>query len=90
MLKDQYGGEVPSDLVVLPTYSQLLPNEVAAVFRARWYKCDGVLMASLRAIPGLSEIDPEDCGVCLDENSVIERIAAPLKRGSKEDGFYHA
>jgi aminoglycoside phosphotransferase len=89
-LKDQYDRPVPKDLVALPTYSDLSPAEVETVFNAKWYKSQGVLMASFKALKGLSEIDPADCGVTFDEETVIDRVADSLKHGNVENGFYHS
>jgi hypothetical protein len=87
---DQYGDPVPDDLVTLPDYENLGPKEIKAVEDARWYEADGCLMASAKELKGLSEDDPIDSGVDLDdENIEIFLIEGFLKRHGTE-GFYHA
>jgi hypothetical protein len=90
MLKDQYGKNVPTDLVALPSFSSLTEAETKIVFNAKWYECEGVLLASWKKLGGLSEIQPEDCGVKINNQSVIFRVADALKRGNEEDGFCNA
>lgn len=102
-MKDQYGQEVPGDLVVLqfgfdpesPVVhgDPLEPEEVAIITAANWYEVEGregLILASYEAIEGLSELDPLDCGILDLAGAKINRIADPLKRYSPEDGFYHA
>jgi hypothetical protein len=102
-MKDQYGQEVPADLVVLhfgfePGESvirgdRLEPEEVDIISKANWYEVEDVplILASYEAIDGLSELNPLDYGIDLQAPEIkINRIADPLKRYSWEDGFYHA
>ena len=103
-MKDQYGQEVPGDLVVLafgfepgdgPIRGDALePEDVEVISRADWYEIEGgppVVLASYVAIQGLSEYNPLDAGIDLAApGALINRIADPLKRYSLEDGFYHA
>lgn len=101
-MKDQYGGEVPDDLVVLnfgqaPSDEVILfdpvdPEEVGIITAADWYEVEGqegLILASFEAIQGMCEADPLDCGINL-AGMKIHRIATPLKRYSWEAGFYHA
>ncbi len=88
-MKDQYGNPVPTDLVLLPDFSDLTEQETDLIFRADWYECERVLMASFKAIGELSEDDPIDAGVDLRCAQVF-KVDDCLKRGNGEDGFYHA
>lgn len=102
-MKDQYGQEVPGDLVALhfgfepgdgPIHGDRVePEDVEVIGRATWYEVEDhpVMLASYLDIQGLSEINPLDCGIDLQAPGLkINRIADPLKRYSLEDGFYHA
>jgi len=88
-MKDQYGNDIPTDLVILPTHESLVDAEIKVVMSANWYESNGVLMASYKEIHGLTEVDPLDAGVVLSTDQ-ISYVAHALKRHSKEDGFYHA
>jgi hypothetical protein len=103
-MKDQYGQEVPNDLVVLPfgfepgdgpiRGDMVDPEDIDVMCRADWYEVDDgypIILVSYLAIQGLSETDPLDCGIDLKAPGIkINRIADGLKRYSLEDGFYHA
>jgi hypothetical protein len=102
-MKDQYGQEVPGDLVVLPFgaapeddvigFDPVDPEDVEIITAANWYEVEGregLILASYEAIGGLSELDPLDYGIPDLAGAKINRIADPLKRYSWEDGFYHA
>ena len=101
-MEDQYGQEVPEDLVVLHFGFEpgegvihgdpLEPEEVEIISKARWYEVEDVplVLASYEEIQGLSELDPLDYGINDLATATINRIADPLKRYSLEDGFYHA
>ena len=97
---DQYGGSVPVDeLVVLPyvqpfgdmKWSDLYNDrDIEDVLAAEWWENqDGVLMASLKEIRGLSEDEPIDYGVNFDTDELFY-VEDVLHRFSEEDGFYHA
>jgi hypothetical protein len=101
-MKDQYGTEVPSDLVVLPFgaapgkdvihFDALEPEEVEVISAAAWYEVEGqegLILASAEFLGGFGS-DPEDCGIGITPETKINRIADVLKRYSWEDGFYHA
>lgn len=99
--KDQYGDKVPTDLVVIADLNpaDLTEKELRRVVKADWYIAGDrfpvgrgfFLLASFKAIGGLTEFDPEDAGVDLkDKNLEILRVPEPLKRWSAEDGFYTA
>lgn len=93
ILKDQYGGRVPDDFVVL---SGRLPQDytekdLRMITRAEWYEVDGIILVSAREVDYASEDDPLDADVDLSKPGIeIGRIADALKRWSEEDGFYHA
>lgn len=90
--RDQYGRPIPDDLVLLPTSGDnwwLWDDEIETVLRVDWYEANDVLLASAKALNGLSEDDPIDAGVDLNRVEVC-RVADCLKRYSPEDGFYHA
>ena len=88
-MDDQYGNIIPEDLMLLPDYTYLIPKDIATVFAASWYECQSILLVSAAAIDYLSETDPIDAGLTL-ENETIQRIDDVLKRGNKTDNFYHA
>ena len=94
-MKDQYGNDVPDDLVLLPHHildgpdSTQKSRDIDIVLNARWYEIDGVLLASSKEINGISEDDPSDAGLNITENSQAFCIDGPLKRYSGEQ-FYHA
>ena len=101
---DQYGQPVPKDLVVLqfgfdPDPEKVIhgdpvdPADVKIIMAANWYEVEGregLILASYLDIGGLSELNPADCGIGLEDSPQINRVADPLKRYSLEDGFYHA
>jgi len=91
---DQYGDQVPNDLVLLPDYDDLDDEEVKTVLTANWYQPEGrhgCLMASARDLGDLSELDPADADVDLTHaDTRIDRVDNCLKRGNPQDGFYHA
>lgn len=89
-MKDQFGSDVPNDLVVLdnPGDNQQLV-EAALDANCTWYLAnDRVILVSFAEYP-FSETDPEDAGVHL-ESADIYQIAHCLKRYNEVDGFYHA
>jgi len=89
-LKDQFGKKVPKDLVLLPSPKDLEEKDIDVVMGAPWYEANGVLMASSKAIEYLSEDDPLDAGINLNDlNLEISYVADALKR-YEEDGFYLA
>jgi len=103
-LKDQYGQDIPDDLVVLPfgiapgddanRVYPLKPETVEIYLKADWYEVEnyeGLILASAKAVEYESEDNPLDCGFPDNWQELpISRIADPLKRYSWEDGFYHA
>lgn len=90
-MRDQYGNEVPDDLVVLDLEpSELLSCELKKVGLADWYKVDGVILVSYRAVDGLTETDPVDAGIELNQSTEILYINQVLHRWNGSDGFYHA
>lgn len=101
-IRDQYGAEVPQDLVVIDfgfcpeTLINFTrePEEVQTIYKADWYELEeyrGILLASAEQINFICETDPLDCGFPENWQSLtFSRVADPLKRWSPEDGFYHA
>lgn len=93
-LKDQYGNDVPNDLVVLDDYlvTMLTKEQLDMVDKADWYEVENsdVILVSASAIDNLSETDPLDVGIDLAKAESIMLIDRPLHRYSSEDGFYHA
>lgn len=98
IMKDQYGEQVPDDLVLLPEIEHLDESEIKKVVNADWYKVwtafEGIpfLMVSAKAIDYLSEnnlIDSIGADVRITE---MLRVNDVLKRWDTEygDGFYHA
>lgn len=93
---DQYGNAVPADLSLLPTYEFLGEEEIELVFAAPWYEVDGILLMPSEDLPdGVEFGDPADADLDVDEdgNIVADKIFKvddALKRGSTEDGWYHA
>jgi len=90
---DQYGNAVHvNDLVLLPDIEWLDKSDVKTVERADWYEYDGVLMAPYKQLKGLSEDDPRDAGINLNqaEDGDIMYVNDVLKRFNPRDGFYHA
>jgi hypothetical protein len=99
---DQYGKEVPQDLVVLPFgaapgedvigFDPVDPEDVEIICAADWYEVEGqegLILASYEAINGFGSI-PLDCGIDLQAPGVqINRIVDRLKQYSLKDGFYH-
>lgn len=92
ILRDQYDGRVPDDLVVLSGSPQdFVEEDLRRIDRANWYEVDGVILVSAREVNYLTEADPLDAGIDLSKPGIeIDRIADALKRMSNQDGFYHA
>ena len=88
---NQYGRALPDDLVALPVIENLSKEDIEIVAAADWYEPeDGhALLASVKEINFLSEIDPLDVGIDIktDKLYLIEPV---LHRYNEEDGFYHA
>jgi len=92
--RDQYGDEIPDDLVLMPriTYEGeviLSDDNIEAIDTADWYEANGMLMVSAKAIDYLSEDDPIDAGIDIAK-AEVNYVAHALHRWSEEDGFYHA
>jgi len=87
---DDRGEQVPEDLVLLPNPNDIDDAEYLTVMDAEWWEIDGVLCASAEAINFLSEDDPIDAGVDMDNLKEVLYIPNHLHRGSLADGFYHA
>lgn len=88
-MKDQYGNDVPDDLVVIPDIDLLSGDEIQVVDRADWYEHKGVILVAAKAIDHLSETDPQDAGIDKLPDT-IDQIDQCLHRYSDVDGFYHA
>jgi hypothetical protein len=89
-MTDQYGEQVPDDLVVLDIDpSDLIREEREKIVNARWYEARNILLVSLSEIGGLTETDPADAGIELDKDEIFY-VDDILKRYNPIDGFYHA
>lgn len=86
---DQRGERIPDDLVLLPDPRYLSRKDFVAVFAVDWYDTGGYILASACALDCLSGMDPADAGLDLPA-AEITYVADALKRGSEEEGFYHA
>lgn len=87
-MKDQFGNEVPDDLVVIDSGQYADERAVEIIMACDWYECNGYIMASASKLDEALYCQPEDCDLELKEP--IYRIADGLKRWGKYDGFYHA
>ncbi len=88
---DQYGYAVPDDLVPLPGYHDIMPEDVNRVENARWYEsADGVILVSMAEVGDLGIDFDEDEDIGGVDRSEIRYIADCLHRGNPLDGFYHA
>ncbi|HUW45771.1 MAG TPA: hypothetical protein VMW50_08245 [Dehalococcoidia bacterium] len=90
-MQDQYGQNIPDDLVRIPDYTHLIDEEIKLVANADWYEVfladdRTLLCVSARAIDYLSE-EGDFSHCCIAE---ILRVNDVLKRWSEEDGFYSA
>ena len=88
-MKDQYGNDIPKDLVLVPNINNLRNKDIKTVDRAAWYEQDGILLVSASEIGFLSEDDPMEAGVIPEEGKIMY-VGSVLHRWSEEDGFYHA
>ena len=91
-MKDQYGDDVPGDLVVLDNSEEHNVYGLEAIDVADWYEASthrGIILVSAKVTQ--TETDPSDVGIDLAApNLEIYLIDRPLHRYSVEDGFYHA
>jgi hypothetical protein len=88
-MKDQYGNEVPDDLVLFPSYILSSSEEIETVIKAQWYEVNGwCLCASFKELCGLSEDSLADAGI--SKIKTIDFVDDCLHRYNPEDGFYHA
>jgi hypothetical protein len=88
-LVDQNGNDIPEDLMIMPDFDSLEQEDREKIFAANWYKYSDVLLVSYAEVGDLAGTLPEDIGIDL-QNAKIIYIDNVLKRGSLEDGFYHA
>lgn len=92
-MKDQHGNIVRADILqVLPSHCLCNPRELEAVFASTWYEADGILLTDSPHVGGDCL---EDAGLPTDEDGnlidcKVFIVDDSLKRGNKEDGFYHA
>jgi len=86
---DQYGLEVPTDLVLLPNIDLLSAAEIELVDDADWYEIDGVLCVSAAQINHLSDDDPADAGVTIGPGSEVFYVQRILHR-YEPGAWYHA
>ena len=94
-MKDQYDNDVPTDLVLRPAFESLDESGMETVDAANWYEANHpeigtALMASAKALKGLSEDTLESATGVKVEDCEILYIAACLHRYNAEDGWYHA
>jgi hypothetical protein len=87
-MKDQYGEDIPNDLVLMPSIESLNEEELKIVDNANWYEQNKVLMVSAKEINYLSEDDILNADITLKEDKIFY-IAFILHRFD-ENGFYHA
>jgi hypothetical protein len=87
-MKDQYGEDIPNDLVLMPSIESLNEEELKIVDNANWYEQNKVLMVSAKEINYLSEDDILDADITLTEGKIFY-IPFILHRFD-ENGFYHA
>jgi len=64
---DQYGDDVPGDLVLLPDIEKLTPGQAEVVDLATWYEVGGILCVSAAAIGFLSEDYIETDGTNIEQ-----------------------
>lgn len=95
-MKDNYGCEIPTDLVLMPDIEYLNDDDLRLVVDAVWYDVftglepfDDIpaLCISSKEINGLCDDSIDDYDGPITEVMQINEI---LKRWSIEDGFYHA
>ena len=103
-MQDQFGRNVPEDLVVLENdWLDLLPASVVeAIDRLDWYqyRLDGgkttpvlASASAIRQVSGDIVFDTstlDEFGFSLPASAEVEHIAAILHRYSEQDGWYHA
>ncbi|KKL16004.1 hypothetical protein LCGC14_2499920 [marine sediment metagenome] len=93
-MKDQFDADIPGDLVVLDLHpNDLTQPEITIIKDANWYLYRHVILVSCEAINGLTETDPLDCDINLENlnpNYPIMYVHDSLKRWSRLDGFYTA
>lgn len=92
MKHDQYGNEIPEELVVLDNdISRYTDDEIQQIVQARWYETEKrhcILIPQSEA-PDWIETRPIDAEVDMKVDALYF-IDDVLKRWSEEDGFYHA
>ena len=96
MLKDQYGYDVPGDLVLIHwdyvTYGG--PGMIDVIDQATWYEADGHLLVSLQELETYAPLEcdyyePVDVGIDI-WTAKIFLVAYALHRWDTASGFYHA
>jgi len=94
-MTDQYGNEIPNDLVCLPDINHLSDEDIKLVDNADWYEAKHddvgeVLLVSGSGINWLEESTLEDATGIPHEWCEIARVDSCLHRFNSQDGFYHA
>jgi hypothetical protein len=97
-LFDQYGTEVPEDLVVLRNCVMRLVDSdgFEAILRLDWYKVPDTMhiLVSWADLWLINDQAPDYCHppeeIGLDLDQGVDRIADSLHRGNLVDGWYHA
>ncbi len=93
-LKDQYGNNIPRNLVLLDSYDMPDPYDIQTVLNdVDWYEANGIILVSYEqlrnhGIPDL-ETDPLDIDINVNTAKIV-KIDDCLKRWSAEEGFSHA
>ncbi len=93
-MKDQFNRNIPKDLVVLDLNPTIVGQSgITIIENAPWYLYKNIILVSYKAIKGLTETDPLDCDIDLnniDIDDPIMYVHDALKRWSSLDGFYTA
>ncbi len=57
-MKDQYGDDVPNDLVLFPNIKDLTDHDIEIVDQASWYIAKEVMLISASAIKVFASLVP--------------------------------
>ena len=87
-MKDQFGNDVPNDLVVVDSGHFVTKDDIAVILEKNWYECNGFILISSENLDESLYLLPEDCDLEIKEP--IYYIGNILKRWNPIDGFYHA
>lgn len=90
---DNYGEEVPTDLVLIPDIEHFDNDEVRLIVDAVWYDVVAGINENIWLCTSAAQINNlSDDSIDHYDGPIIEvmRINDVLKRWNDEDGFYHA